>query len=402
MTSHQIDRRNLLRYSAVGGLALAHALPSAAEARERTDGDASPATPQVPTHYGVVYDVGLRFIPESLSVDPFDPALAEYDINTIANELHANAVRIEGEMLDRLAVTARFAHAAGLTVYFSPWKMNVGIEETRRYIAQAALVAERLRREGVDIVFVVGCELTIFTDGIYPGSGYAERVAWLVEQATLAYTPPGSPEALRLLAKKAKVLNNALHSYVKTARAHFGGPVTYASGLWEDVDWGPFNVVGLDAYRDRQTEEEYIDIFERHHVYGKPVATLEFGACKYEGAGALGSGGYAVLQGTNPDGTGIWAGGVVPTRSETEQADYIETQARLMATAGVDAVFVFEFSKPALPTGERAKDLDMASFSIVSSFPPGDPRSQQMPPWKRTEGFRRVSEVFAKFAAGSR
>ncbi|TDC80524.1 hypothetical protein E1283_00055 [Streptomyces hainanensis] len=345
----------------------------------------------MPRHYGVVYDVGLRFSPESLSVDPFDAALAEYDINTIANELHANAVRIEGEVIDRLSVTARIAHAAGLTVYFNPWKMNAGIDETRRYVGRAARVAERLRREGVDIVFVVGCELTIFTDGIYPGSSYMERGMWLAEQLRLGNTS--------LLAEKAELLNETLHSYVETVRARFGGLVTYASGLWEDVDWGAFDVVGLDAYRDRQTEEEYVEIFERHRVHGKPVATTEFGACKYVGAGALGAGGFAVLQGANADGTGIWEGGVAPTRSETEQADYIETQAGLMTDAGVDALLVFEFSKPALPTGEGAKDLDMASFAIVSTFPAEDPRSQQMPPWKRTEGFRRVSEIFARFAS---
>ncbi|MEU1300698.1 hypothetical protein [Streptomyces shenzhenensis] len=376
-------------------------MPGSFDAEERGDADASPPTPRVPRHYGVVYDVGLRFSPESLSVDPFDAAIAEYDINTIANELHANAVRIEGEVIDRLSVTTRLAHAAGLTVYFSPWKMNASINRTRQYVAQAAQVAEGLRLEGVDIVFVIGCELTIFTDGIYPGSSYMERGTWLAEQLRLAHTPPGSPEALKLLAEKAELLNETLRCYVETVRAHFGGLVTYASGLWEDVDWSAFDVVGLDAYRDRQTEEEYIEIFERHHVRGKPVAATEFGACKYEGAGALGGGGFAVLQGANPDGTGLWEGGVVPTRSETEQADYIDTQAGLMTAAGVDALFVFEFSKPALPTGEGAKDLDMASFAIVSTFPAEDPRSRQMPPWKRTEGFWRVSEIFARFADGS-
>ncbi|UQE79286.1 hypothetical protein EFK13_01020 [Bacillus cabrialesii] len=61
-----------------------------------------------------------------------------YDINTIAHNLHANAIRIEGEEIGRLVVAAHTAHAAGLTVFFNPWKMGATIEETRSYLAEAA------------------------------------------------------------------------------------------------------------------------------------------------------------------------------------------------------------------------------------------------------------------------
>ncbi|MER8072104.1 hypothetical protein ABTZ59_27770 [Streptomyces sp. NPDC094034] len=399
MASSPIARRELLRYSA-GGVALPFALNTVSGS---TPAESPTPTPHRPRHYGVVYDVGLRFGPEGLSVEPFDEALVRYDINSIAVELHANAIRIEGEVIDRLVTATRIAHAAGLTVYFNPWKMNAGLDETGTYVAEAAQAAERLRREGVDIVFLVGCELTIFTDGIYPGASYAERGAWLAEQARLAYTPPGSPEAQKTLVEKAELLNVTLRSYAADVRRNFHGVVSYAAGLWEDVDWSPFDIVGLDAYRDSQTEKEYRATFRRYRKYGKPIASMEFGCCKYAGAGARGAGGFIVLQGANPDGTGIWADGIVPTRDEAEQAEYIETQIDLMTEAKVDALFVFEFSKPALPTGDGAKDLDMANFAIVSTYPASDPRSQQMPPWKRTEGFRRVSKIFARFAteAGS-
>ncbi|MFJ7496123.1 hypothetical protein ACIQZB_34115 [Streptomyces sp. NPDC097727] len=402
MTSSPIARRELLRYSAGGVAALPFALNAisgSTPAESPTPSQASQrSTPHRPRHYGVVYDVGLRFGPEGLSVEPFDEDLVRYDINSIANELHANAIRIEGEVIDRLVTATRIAHAAGLTVYFNPWRMNAGLDETRSYVAQAAQAAERLRREGVDIVFLVGCELTIFTDGIYPGASYAERGTWLAEQSRLAYTPPGSPEALKTLAEKVELLNETLRSYVAAVRRNFHGVVSYAAGLWEDVDWSPFDIVGLDAYRDSQTEKEYRAIFKRHRKHDKPIAAMEFGCCKYAGAGARGAGGFTVLQGANPDGTGIWTDGIVPTRDEAEQAQYIETQIDLMTDSKVDALFVFEFSKPALPTGEGAKDLDMASFAIVSTYPASDPRSQQMPPWKRTDGFQRVSEIFARFA----
>src|SRR5690348_3757246 len=110
---------------------------------------------------GVVYDVGLKFTEDVLSVDPFSRELVEHDMRAIADTLHANAVRIEGEDIGRLVTATQVAHACGLSVFFNPWKMNADADETRAYLAEAAQAAERLRNEGVDIVFVAGCEYTI-------------------------------------------------------------------------------------------------------------------------------------------------------------------------------------------------------------------------------------------------
>lgn len=45
-------------------------------------------------------------------------------------------------------------------------------------------------------------------------------------------------------------LNEFLAAVVADSRGRFGGPVTYASGTWEPVDWAPFDIVAADAYRD--------------------------------------------------------------------------------------------------------------------------------------------------------
>ncbi|MGW3690042.1 hypothetical protein [Streptomyces sp. NPDC005125] len=347
---------------------------------------------------GVVYDVGLKFTDAGFSVDPFEPALAEHDMRTIANDLHANAVRIEGEEIDRLVTASRAAHAAGLTVFFNPWKMNIGHDETRAYLAQAAVAAEQLRNEGIDIVFLTGCEYSIFSDGIFPGSSYAERGMWMAAQmgdVHLTGSPAALPDSLR---EKSVKLNEVLRSFAETIRASFGGPVTYSAGTWEDVDWSIFDIVGLDYYRRAETEEEYVAGLEAHR-HGKPLVVMEVGCCTYEGAAVHGDGGFVVLEGANPDGTGIWRDGVVPTRSEREQADYVERQLELLDGAGVDAVFVFVFSFPAMRTGEGAKDLDMACFSLVKTFAQDDPRSKAMPPWEPKEAFHRLAEVYRRHAA---
>lgn len=317
---------------------------------------------------GVVYDVGLRFGDQGFSVEPFDPILVEHDMRVIANDMHANAVRIEGEEIHRLESAAQAAHSMGLTVFFNPWKMN----------------------EGVDIVFVAGCEYTIFSKGVFPGESFYERAMWLGTQFPGGHMTRDVPQVLR---DKSVELNKVLRSFVKVIRAKFGGLLTYSAGTWELVDWDIFDIVGIDYYRRGEAEEEYVAGLE-HYRFGKPLAVMEVGCCAYEGAAGRGDGGFMLLKSTNPDGSGVFEGGVVPTRSEREQADYLGTQLNLLAAADVHAVFVYVFSFPCMRRGEGPSDLDMMCFSLVKYFPDGDPRSNAMPPWTPKESFHRVADFF--------
>ncbi|KAL4914386.1 hypothetical protein BDW62DRAFT_220190 [Aspergillus aurantiobrunneus] len=323
---------------------------------------------------GVVYDVGLRFSGSGYSVEPFNPAQVEYDMRIIANQIHANAVRIEGEEISRLATAARAAHSEGLTVFFKP----------------AARTAEHVRCEGVDLVFVAGCEYTIFSKGVFPGDSFSERAAWFGAQLSNGHMSGNLPPAVR---EKSVELNIILRSVAEAVRAEFGGPVTYSAGTWELVDWDIFDMVGIDYYRRGETKEEYVSGLDRYKV-GKPLAIMEVGCCAYEGAADRGDGGFVLLKGTNPDGTGIFEGDIVPTRSEREQADYLGTQLDLLAAADADAVFVFVFSFPSMRHGEGPSDLDMMCFSLVKHFPAQDPRSNAMPPWAPKEAFHRVADSF--------
>lgn len=339
---------------------------------------------------GVVYDVGLNFNDTGFSVESFDPALVEYDMKTIADDLHANAVRIEGEEIARLEIAARSAHSMGLKVFFNPWKMNATIEETRTYFEKAAKSAETLRNEGIDLIFIAGCEYTIFSKGVFPGDSFNERVMFLGPHFPSGHMIEDIPQVLR---DKSVELNKVLRSFVEVIRSQFGGKITYSAGSWEVVHWDIFDIVGIDYYRRGETEEKYVSCLDRYKI-GKPLAVLEVGCCAYEGAAERGDGGFVLLKGTNPDGTGIFENDIVPTRSEKEQADYVETQLELLNNAGVDATFIFLFSFPCLPAGKGARDLDMMSFSLVKTFPGKDSRSKDMPPWVPKESFHRVAEVF--------
>jgi hypothetical protein len=345
-------------------------------------------------YYGVAYDVGLRFVPDQLSVEPFDPALVAHDMRVIANSLHANTVRIEGEKLDRLETASRLAHAAGLKVFFNPWRIDTGLDEIDAYLSEAAVVAEKLRNEGVEIVFVTGCEISFFASGIFPGESYMDRGTWLGSQFSFGGEHTGPSEAL---VQKSVELNTALRRFVETIRKSFEGQITYSAGSWEFVDWEPFDIVGIDHYRRGESDEAYVGALDRHRHAGKELIVMEVGCCTYEGAADKGDGGFVILNGVNADGTAIWENGVAPTRSEREQADYIECQLKLLEEK-VDGVFVFVFSFPSYRLGEGPNDLDMVSFAIVKTYPEHDARSQQMPPWTPKESFHRVAEGLARIA----
>lgn len=348
---------------------------------------------------GVVYDVGLNFNDDGkFSVEPFDPVLVKHDMRTIADDLHANAVRIEGEEISRLVTATRLAHSVGLTVFFNPWKMNATIDETRAYMGEAGQAAEQLRSDGIDIVFVAGCEYSIFSKGVFPGENFKERGMYLGTQ--LAGDANAMHNPTQEIQERSKELNKALKSFVQVIRAAFYGPVTYSAGTWESVDWTFFDIVGIDYYRRGESEEAYTSGLDRHRI-GKPLAVLEFGCCAYEGAAARGDGGFILLEGTNADGTGKFQNDIVPTRSEQEQAEYVGKQIELLEKAVVHAAFVYVFSFPCMRLGEGARDLDMMSYSLVKTFPEDHQRSKAMPPWEPKEAFYRVAECFEKLAAPS-
>ncbi|MDH0730150.1 hypothetical protein N5F23_01480 [Pseudomonas sichuanensis] len=340
-------------------------------------------------YHGVVYDVGLRFTAgQPLSVDTFDPELVKSDIRAIKDELFASAIRIEGEEIDRLVVAAREASAVGLTVFFNPWKMNVEIAELPGYFAVAARAAEELRLEGVEIVFVAGCEMTLFNEGIFRGATITERIEGII--ALSEAVKAGDVATTEAIARS---LNEALKAITVAVRSEFKGQVTYSAGMWEQVDWDLFDIVGIDHYRSTETAKEYVSTLDRYKI-GKPVVVMEVGCCAYEGAAKYGAGGFMLLEGTNPDGTGRFKDGVVPKRSEREQADYVDEQLALLKGSKVSGVFVYVFSFPTYPYGEGLRDLDMMSFSLVKTYPENHADGGSQRPWKPKEAFYRIAAIY--------
>src|SRR5512147_1473395 len=125
---------------------------------------------------GINYDVGIEFHHDYMSRPTFDAATMQRELEIIMNDLHCNAIRISGTAIDRLVITAEAAQQQGLEVWLSPHLHNKTPEETLEYTVQCAVATERLRQDGSQLVFILGCELTWFMNGILPGNNFMERL----------------------------------------------------------------------------------------------------------------------------------------------------------------------------------------------------------------------------------
>ncbi|HEU5377245.1 MAG TPA: hypothetical protein VFV38_17585 [Ktedonobacteraceae bacterium] len=302
---------------------------------------------------GIGYDTGFSF--DGITRRPFDHEVVRRELQIIRDDLYCNAVRLFGDDLDRLEFAARHAADLGLEVWFSPFTSQLGPEEMLNLLADGAERAERIRRQGAEVVFVTGAELSLFNSGFLPGNSFEERTGPLLRRE------PGIRE---LLAGVPARINDFLTRAVTVVRERFGGKVTYASIPFEGVDWTLFDIISVDLHRSN----EIVGIFQQSVrtlvAQGKPVAITEVGCTTHCGAadnGARGGGEMIVYEGSTPvrlNGDYI--------RDEQVQAIYLRELLDIFTAEGVDAAFVCTFVCYGWPhRSDPREDFDMASWGVV-------------------------------------
>lgn len=216
---------------------------------------------------GINFDTGFTSA-GTTTREPFDPATVRREMGIIRTDLRCDAVRITGGDRDRLETAARLAAEAGLEVWYCPFTNGLAQDELLDFLTDGAARAERLRRDGAEVVFLTGSELSICTAGFLPGETLQERVAVLSD-----------PQELRAaLATLPAAINAFLAKAVAAVRAEFGGRIGYASLPFEGVDWTPFDMVATDAgYRDAQNAAQLPAGLRALTAHGKPAAVTEFG-----------------------------------------------------------------------------------------------------------------------------
>ncbi|MCE7004010.1 hypothetical protein LWC34_14390 [Kibdelosporangium philippinense] len=281
---------------------------------------------------GITYDTG--FLPGNGSRPSFTPDIVRTDMAVIANQLHCDAVRITGGDSQRLKIAATHAAEAGLEVWFSPMPVDLPEDRLLPFFGECAQLAAHIPGE---VVFVTGCEMSAFCRGFIPGATYTERLQ-AMGSADMDWWISLGPVLHRL--------NDTLAQVAATVRTHFTGRVTYAAGPWEQIDWSPFDLVGIDAYRAAYNKDTFRDELKQHFTHGKPVAVTEFGTCAYTGAGDRGGMAWTV-----PDGA---------VRDEQEQVRYFTELMEIFEADGVDTAFWFTFASYA-----RTGADDLGSYGVV-------------------------------------
>jgi hypothetical protein len=273
------------------------------------------------------------------------PEFVRNEMRTIARDLHANAVLILGHEPERLVEAAQLAADEELAVWIEARRFDAGPDETLTFLEGVARDAERLRSDGAEVGLSVGVELTLFLAGLVPGADWLERGQALGSVDSTGYNAG---------------LNRFLADAVGVVGPVFGGELTYSSGPWEQVDWAPFDVVGVDLYRDATNRATYVDELRRYLGHGKPVFVTEFGCCTFEGAADRGGEGFMeTLDGDVSD----------LVRDEEEQATEVGELLDIYAAEGVDGAFVYNFIEPDNTwSPDPLQDLDMTGFGLVKCF----------------------------------
>ncbi|WP_131739995.1 abortive infection protein [Actinomadura roseirufa] len=307
------------------------------------------------------------------------PAYVRREMRAIRRDLRCNAVILLGSDLGRLMLAAAAAADEGMIVWIEARQFDRNARATLAFLAKVARAAEELRRRHPRIGISVGCELTIFMDGLVPGGDWRERGANLGTPAARGYN---------------ERLNAFLDRALRTVRPLFGGKLIYTSGMWEAVDWRGFDAVGVDMYRDASNKATYVRDVRALHRFGKPVIITEFGCCAYKGADERGGDGFDIIDWNKVP-------PVVPpgyVRDERTQSRYISELLDVFEAEGVHGAFVYNFIEADSPhTADRDHDLDMAGFSLVKVAPADSGLAYaKTGHWEPKDAFRTLAGRYAR------
>lgn len=382
LMDRESTRREVVRRLAVMGcgVAGASAFGGRVSASQQATPIARPGSAQPLVHRGVNYDIGTGgdgYISRSGS----DRLYLKQEIQAIKDDLHCTSVGIFGGNFDTLLAAAEVALETGLHVRLQSRFNESAIDETVQLTVELAREAEKLAVEAeTELILDLGCEMTLFTDGIIPGSSFDERVATLLN--TLDHLPEYN-----------RTLNEMFVQIIDGVRPVFSGRLTYGSGPWESVDWAPFDIVGVDHYRDADNAATYVSDLRSYGRHNKPVIVTEFGCCCYAGAENRGGSGYDIIDwtATPPSFKGDYV------RSEATQAQVLMDLLDIFEAEQVYGAFAYQFIAPDIPHNlDPKQDLDMASFSLVKTYADGSDHDYQSTGyWEPKESFHALAARYA-------
>ncbi len=327
---------------------------------------------------GISYDIGISFGDYQASLG-MDTTTMRRELDIIKNDLHLNAIRLSGTNAQNMVSAARIAFEQGLDVWISPHYIDAEPEEIIKNTVECAALAEELRKSHPEreLVFVTGCEFTVFAKGFMEANTFMERIIRHEEMYASG---------------KSETFKKFTGDIARAVKEVFKGKVTYASEFWEEPDWEPYDIIGLDFYRDANTRPFYNDFLKSMMSKGKPFAQLEFGLACFKGAKELGAGAFMIVDQSDP--ADVKLNGDYE-RCEKEQADELVDLLALFDELGVESSFIFNFAASGYPHREDPKyDLDMGCFGLVKSYENKMGTVYPDMKWDPKEAFYAVAEYY--------
>ncbi|HEV2374412.1 MAG TPA: hypothetical protein VGS19_19910 [Streptosporangiaceae bacterium] len=345
------------------------------------------------SYRGVAYDTGTNFEtgqgPLSRSVWSTSQMLEE--VSAISDQLNCNSITVYGSDFARLAETAQAALDRGMHVWLQPRLADRPQADVLDHVAEGARLAESLRRQGGQIGLTIGAVHLIFTPGIVAGGQYHERMANVYADADHhLLVPTGTVD----MTEAAPRLNKFLGEAAAVARQRFHGALSYSAAPFEQVDWEPFDFIGImyqyiPAPRSAAQHLAGIGAYRR---WGKPVLIAEFGTATYAESEDKAFFFWDIVDRSGPAPT------ILPgyARDEGSQAAYHLKMFDIFEQAGVCGAAVSEFIHPTHPHNpDQRLDLDTASMAIVKTIRDdfGDPASAYR--FEPKESFHAIADYYA-------
>ncbi len=330
---------------------------------------------------GITYDAGVEYTPNVISRRNLSADVIDRDMNAIKNELHCNSVRIYGTGTANLLSSAEIAFKNGLNVWLSPRMINGDIEDTLSYLIYIAGKFEKLRKQYpvLDAILIIGCELSIDMKSFVEGDTIYKRIANITKPVMFI------KKALGFKYKFQRSFDKFISDAVKTVRNEFKGKITYASAMWESVEWKEFDFVGVNLYKASFNKAFFNRMLKKNLGYEKPLIITEFGCCTYDGADLKGPTGYFILDmSKNPP-----AFKEKCIRNESIQSAYILDLLNTYEQAKVEGAFVFDFIDQGKQYNDNPDlDFDKACFAVTKYVGNNN--------WEPKESFYKIAEYYGR------
>ncbi|MEV4596369.1 hypothetical protein AB0K15_03090 [Amycolatopsis sp. NPDC049253] len=334
---------------------------------------------------GIAYDTG--FLQDgATSWDDFDADVVRRELEIIRDDLHCTAVQLVGGVPERLEIAGRLAAELGLEVWFSPYPLDLTVDELYELFTDCAERAERIRRTGAAVVFVAGAELSVMVRGFADGATLEHRLGWLLGD------PADRPARL---AQASERLNDFFREAVPAIRKTFGGKVTYAAIQFERVDWDLFDFTTLELIRSAAVADVFREGVRTLTRQDKPVVITGFGTATWRGAGDVAPRSMEIVE-NDERGRPIRLNDVYE-RDEPGQARYLTELLEIFEEEGVDGAFVYLFAlrtHPHRPDGDPRDDLDLAGGGIVKVLEGRSGTTYPGLPWEPKAAFHAVAERY--------